>query len=187
MYCIYLWISVLVLEIPSSSFELATEELKSPNNNWSCTGGDKYLHCFKMSVISFIIVENFGKVSAFVVRKLRLLNALRSMISGRCCWGLCNICSLFYLIFILIYKNKLCWKIYCDDHSSLSCFFSFSSRSWVFAALNLVVANNCVVANNWFDRFIPTLNRGIINHGINRFSGSGSGFFDLWISYPGNK
>ena len=54
----------------------------------------------------------------------------------------------------------------------------------VFAALNLVVANNCVVANNWFDRFIPTLNRRIINHGIDRFSGTP---FDPWISYPGNK
>ena len=78
-----------------------------------------------MSVISFIIVENFGKVSAFVVRKLRLLKVLRSMISGLCCRGLCNICSLFYFIFILIYKNKLYWKIYWDDHSSLSYFFPF--------------------------------------------------------------
>ena len=60
------------------------------------------MHCFKM-FISFIIVENLGKVSAFVVRKLRLLKVLRSMVLGLCCRGLRNICSLFYLI----NKNKL--------------------------------------------------------------------------------
>ena len=109
-----------------------------------------------------------------------LLKFLRSMISGLCCRGLCNICSSFYLTFILIYKNKLYWKIYCDDHSSLSCFFPFnSSRSWVFYR-----AYNRVVANNWFDRFIPTFNRGIVNHGINRFSRTP---FYPWISYPGNN
>ena len=59
------------------------------------------MHCFKMSVISFInIVENFGKVSAFVVRKPRPLKVLRSMVLGLCCRGLRNIRSLFYL------KNK---------------------------------------------------------------------------------
>ena len=101
MYCIYLWSSVLVLEKPSSSFELATEKLKSLNKNISWTGGNKYLHCFKMSVISFInIVKNFGKVSAFVVRKPRPLKVLRSIVLGLCCRSLRNICSSFYL------KNK---------------------------------------------------------------------------------
>ena len=107
MYCIYLWTSVLVLEKPSNSFELAIEKLKSLNKDISWTGDSKYLHCFKMSVNSFIIVETFGNVSAFVVRKLRPLRVLRSMISGLCCRGLCHMCSLFYFIFILIYKNKL--------------------------------------------------------------------------------
>ena len=73
MYCIYLWTSVLVFEKPNNSFELATEKLKSLNKNISWTGGMKYLNCFKMSIIRFIIVENFSKVSAFVVRNLRLL------------------------------------------------------------------------------------------------------------------
>ena len=101
MYCIYLWSSVLVLEKPSSSFELATEKLKSLNKNISWTGGNKYLHCFKMSVISFInIVKNFGKVSAFVVRKPRPLKVLRSIVLGLCCRSLRNIYSSFYL------KNK---------------------------------------------------------------------------------
>ena len=87
----------MVLEKPSSSFEL-----KSLNKNISWTGGNKYLHCFKMSVnISFInIVKNFGKVSAFVVRKPRPLKVLRSIVLGLCCRGLRNICSSFYL------KNK---------------------------------------------------------------------------------
>ena len=135
IYCVYLWTSVLVLEKPSNSFELGTEKLKSLNQNILWTGGSKYLHCFKMSVISFIIVENFGKVSAFLVRKLRPLRVLRSMISGVCCRGLCNICSLFYLIFILIYKNKLYWKTYCDDHSSLSFFFLFLTQLSIFPRL----------------------------------------------------
>ena len=51
-------------------------------------------------------------------------------------------------------------------------------------ALEYFPALNRVVANNWFDRFIPTFNRGIVNHGINRFSGTP---FYPWISYPGNK
>ena len=41
-----------------------------------------------------------------------------------------------------------------------------------------------VLYSYWFDRFIPTFNRGIVNHGINRFSGTP---FYPWISYPGNK
>ena len=77
MYCIYLWSSVLVLEKPSSSFEVAIKKLKALNKNISWTGGSKYLHCFKMTVISFIIVENLGKVSAFVVRKLRPFEGLK--------------------------------------------------------------------------------------------------------------
>ena len=57
-------------------------------------------------------------------------------------------------------------------------FFSFPHAVEYFPALNRVVANNC------FDWFIPTFNRGIVNHGINRFSGTP---FYPWISYPGNK
>ena len=43
-------------------------------------------------------------------------------------------------------------------------FFPFPHAVEYFPALNRVVANN------WFDRFIPTFNRGIVNHGIGRFS-----------------
>ena len=93
----------MVLEKPSGSFELAIEKLKTLNKNISWTGGSKYLHCFKMTVIRFIILENLGKVSAFVVRKLRPLKVLRSMALGLCCRGLRNIGSLFYLE----KKNKL--------------------------------------------------------------------------------
>ena len=57
-------------------------------------------------------------------------------------------------------------------------FFPFPHAVEYFTALNRVVTNN------WFDRFIPTFNRGIVNHGINRFSGTP---FYPWISYPGNK
>ena len=76
----------MVLEKPSSSFELATEKLKSLNKNISWTGGSKYLHCFRISVISFIIVENLGKVSAFVGAETMTfkglkINGLRSLLS----------------------------------------------------------------------------------------------------------
>ena len=43
---------------------------------------------------------------------------------------------------------------------------------------------NRVGENNWFDRFISTFNRGIVNRGINRFSGTP---FYPSISYPENK
>ena len=118
LYCTYLWTRVLVLEKPSSSFELVTEKLKSAKQELIVHGRWQVLALF----ISFIIIENLGKVSAFVVRKLRPLKLLRSMVLGLSCR---NICSLFYLK----NENKLyTYYVYClTVHFELTFFISCSN------------------------------------------------------------
>lgn len=89
-----LWNSVPVLQKPRA-LELA-KKFKSVNKNWSQKG------VATTHIVYFIIFENFGKVSAFVVRKLRLLKVLGSRALGLCCRSLrfYNNCKLSYL------KNK---------------------------------------------------------------------------------